>query len=99
MLHVIVLFFIKLDAEDTEVSLTSNYILQQIPFETYPKDFKFIVDGKSYPTSRIEADIISPIIRNLHKNDKSINCFYINTHNRFPECNFSDFLQLLTFNL
>lgn len=97
MLHIIILSFLRLEAEDVEVSLASNYILQQIPFETYPKDFTFIVDGKNYPTSRMEADIISPIIRNLHKNDKDIDCFYINTNNRFPDCNFSDFLQLLTF--
>lgn len=83
-------------AKDIEISLSKN-VIQKIPFDSYPKDFTFIVDDCKYYTSRIEADILSPIIRDFHfsnYNQKSIN---IDTHNLFPDCNFSDFLSLLTF--
>ena len=53
--------------------------LKDIPFNKYPKDFTFIVDGKRYQTPRIVADILSPKIRKLHCVDEFINEFYINT--------------------
>ncbi|KAK8871588.1 hypothetical protein M9Y10_007322 [Tritrichomonas musculus] len=55
--------------------------LKDIPFNRYPKDFTFIVDGRRYQTPRIVADILSPKIRKLHCVDESINEFYINTKN------------------
>lgn len=55
--------------------------LKDIPFNKYPKDFTFVVDGKRYQAPRIVADILSQKIRKLHCVDESINEFYINTKN------------------
>lgn len=82
---------------DIKILLNKSNVLQQIPFEKYKKDFKFIVDGKKYEISRFEADIISPTIRKLHFIDESIDEFCINTNEQFPNCEFSDFLSLLSF--
>lgn len=56
--------------------------LKEIPFDKYEKDFTFIVDGRSYHTSRFLADLLSPIIRKYHETDESLNKFYINTHKK-----------------
>ena len=57
----------------------SNDIFKDIPFHKYENNFTFIVDGKRYETNRIVADILSPIIRNSHYQDESLNEFIINT--------------------
>lgn len=75
----------------------STKALQQVPLDKYKKDFTFIVDGHEYRTSRFEADLISPIIRNRHFTDESNDQFIINTKGTFPSCKFTDFLSLLTF--
>lgn len=74
--------------------------LREIPFTKYAHDFTFIVDGKKFQTSRIVADLLSPIIRKLHFIDESINEFYIHTeynNANFSENCFSDFLDLCSF--
>lgn len=80
----------------TKISLNLSAI-SKIPFEKYADKFSLFVDGREYCISRLEADIISPMIRTMHFTDDSIKSFSINTNNKFPECNFSDFLSLLTF--
>lgn len=82
-------------SESIEIGL-NNVPIPKIPFEKYKKDFTFIVDGQKYPVSRIEADLISPLIRNFHYTDESIETFEINTYNQFQRCRFSDFLSLLS---
>ena len=79
-----------------EICLDIN-VIKQIPFQKYKKDFTFIVDGTTFYTSRFEADLLSPLIRDLHFSNENLNSFSINTNNQFPNCNFSDFLSLLTF--
>lgn len=61
------------------VSLLSNN-LKDIPFHKYEKNFTFVVNGKRYETNRVVADILSPIIRNYHYQDESIDEFEINTN-------------------
>lgn len=77
--------------------LLNPSVISQIPFGMYADRFSLIVDGREYCISRFEADLISPIIRNMHLTDGSIKSFSINTNNKFPNCNFSDFLSLLSF--
>ena len=71
-----------------------------IPFNEYEKNFRFIVNGKSYETNRYIADLISPIIRKYHHSDKTIDEFTINTESDIQlmheDC-FKDFLNLATF--
>lgn len=69
--------------------------IKKIPFEKYEKDFVFIVNGKRYETSRFEADLISPIIRNYHYNDEAISEFSIDLKISKEEENdyFLDFLN------
>lgn len=75
----------------------------------YENDFTFVVNKESYKTSRFVADIISPIIRQLHYSDQSINEYHINIQATvtMPNTNdtnetssseyFDEFLQLATF--
>lgn len=51
--------------------------IKSIPLEKFDKDFKFFVNGKCYETTRIIADILSPIINKYHYEDESINEFTI----------------------
>ena len=73
--------------------------LKELPFNQYEQDFTFIVNGQKYQTSRIIADLISPIIRQTHFTDSTIDKFYINTknHETAPDDYFPDFLKLATF--
>ena len=63
--------------------------------DQYQKDFTFIVNGKRYSTSRIIADLLSPIITNNHFNDSTNEEFIINTSN--DDDYFDDFLELAQF--
>lgn len=56
--------------------------INDIPIDLYEKDFTFIVDGEEIRTSRILADLLSPIIRQYHYIDNTINTFHITTHHR-----------------
>lgn len=64
--------------------MTNRFQLQlesilQVPIESYPKDFLFIVNGQEFQTSKFAADILSPIICNLHRTDQTFSEFTINT--------------------
>ncbi|KAK8883245.1 hypothetical protein M9Y10_045896 [Tritrichomonas musculus] len=66
----------------------------------YEPKFTFHVNGKSYSTSRIFVDVLSPFVRNLHHTDESINELNITTGRSTKESEedfFSDFLKLVTF--
>ncbi|KAK8892383.1 hypothetical protein M9Y10_029609 [Tritrichomonas musculus] len=82
---------------ESKVILLNTNVIRDIHFQHYKKDFTFIVDGKKYQLSRFEADLLSPTIRLLHAIDKTVDYFYIDTHNDFPNCKFTDFLSLLSF--
>ena len=79
----------------------SKSSLKDIPFDKYEQDFTFIVNGRRYVTSRIIADILSPIIRKNHDIDPSNNEFTINTsdtqNKQEPGDSFSQFLDLVKF--
>lgn len=80
------------------VSFKNN--LKDIPFQKYEKNFTFIVNGKRYETNRVVADILSPIIRNYHYQDESIDEFEIKTNykNQSNEPDyFQDFLNLVNY--
>lgn len=68
--------------------------LSHVPLHKYDKNFTFNVNGKSYYTSRIVADLLSPKICKNHFNDITINDFTIDTH---QDGNFSYFLDLVNF--
>ena len=70
---------------------------KEVPFEKYPKDFTFIVNGKEYKTSRIIADFLSPIISQYHNTDATIDQFSISTLNSNPQIDFSRVLSLISF--
>lgn len=85
-----------------KISFTLNpKILLELPLQKYQKDFNFIVNGKKYPVPRLVADILSPIIRNLHYQDETIQEYYIDIKHQSQEDNlsngqdhFSNFLDL-----
>lgn len=75
-----------------------------IPFQKYVNDFVFIVNGKRFPTNRVIADALSPIVRNLHYVDGSTNEFNISTSKKYQPFskkmksnNFKEFLNLAYF--
>ena len=65
-----------------------------IPIETYEDDFLFIVNGEEFKTSRVIADLLSPVICKNHLIDKTANTFIINTQN---SGDFSQILKLINF--
>lgn len=80
--------------------------ISEIPFDKYNKNFTFIVNGKQFKTNRVVADILSPIVRNYHNVDESVNEFSIDTSKNSgfainsesnQEDYFEDFLKLATF--
>ena len=86
-------------------SLCFNNV-KHIPFEKYEKDFIFIVNNKQYKTSRIFADLLSPIISQYHYIDETIDSITIKYDNDNTEKGqfnsltndyFSDFLKLAEF--
>lgn len=83
----------------TEYSFSPENI-KSIPIDKYDKDFLFKVNGKTYKASRIVADLLSPIIRQYHYEDESINEFTINTNiNEGQTDIFNDFLQITNFEI
>ena len=69
--------------------------LFDIPFDTYEKNFTFMVNGEKIQTSRIISDLLSPVICKNHLNDPTSNTFVINTHEKGD---FSHILELVNFN-
>lgn len=67
-----------------------------IPFFKYANNFTFIVNKKRYQTNRAVADILSPIVRNFHYTDESIDEFSFDI-NEDTEL-FSEFLLLPSLN-
>lgn len=70
-----------MNLKDQEFAL-SLINFKRIPFDKYDTNFKFIVNGKRYVTSRIVADLLSPIIRKFHFQDSTTDEFIINTQQR-----------------
>ena len=83
-----------MENEDIDFSLSAES-LNDIPFHKYENNFTFIVNGKQYRTSRVVADLLSPIIREYHYIDETINEFCINTSDKND--NFEDFINLSNF--
>ena len=76
------------------IQLNSSCILN-VPLQIYDNDFSFIVNGNEFKTSRIIADILSPIISRIHSTDPSASNFIINTQRKGD---FSHILNLVQFN-
>lgn len=68
--------------------------LLQVPLDKYEKDFTFIVNGKSFKTSKFIADLLSSKISNIHSKDPTIDTFSFNTQ---AEGDFQRFLSLIDF--
>ena len=73
--------------------------LKNIPLHKYTSDFTFLVNGKEYKTNRFVADLLSPIIRQYHFTDETINefSFSINNKDNNEDDYFHDFLNLSRF--
>ena len=65
-----------------------------VPIETYPNDFTFIVNGQKFKTSRLVSDLLSPKISHIHANDPTYDTFTIDTSNHG---NFDNILKLVNF--
>ena len=50
-----------------------------VQLQNYGDDFFFIVNGEEFKTSRLIADLLSPVICNMHSTDPTINIFTIKT--------------------
>ena len=80
-------------SKQKQVHLDTSSILT-VPFQIYEPKFSFIVNGKEFKTSRLIADILSPVICRHHSNDPTLDTFTINTRN---DGNFSHILNLINF--
>lgn len=90
----------RMEINNFSLSFTN---VKQLPFEKYEKNFSFIVNNKVYETSRYIADILSPIIREYHYIDETIDKFsiQINSNEKGTDQSskegidyFADFLKL-----
>lgn len=82
---------------NSEFALSQKNI-HNLPFDKYQRDFTFIVNGKKYSTSRIVADLLSPIIAQNHFNDSSNEEFVIKIDPETKDDYFKEFLELTKFN-
>ena len=53
--------------------------IRRIEFDNFEKDFLFIVNGKIYQTNSFVANILSPNISNLFKQNLNVSYYQINT--------------------
>ena len=53
--------------------------IQRIEFDNFEKDFSFIVNGEIYQTNSFVANILSPNISNLFKQNLNVSYYQINT--------------------
>lgn len=81
----------------TQEFALSTDCIKNFPFDKYGEDFIFIVNGQKYKTSRIVADLLSPIIRNYHQVDSTITTFDITIPNHEEGNDFSKILSLASF--
>lgn len=84
--------------EINDFSLKTKCV-KKLPFDIYEKNFTFIVNGKKYQTNRVIADLISPLVCQMHYSDSSNDEFFINfvNNNEDEKDYFEDFLSLCTF--
>lgn len=78
------------DKEKIQLKTSS---ITRIPFDTYEK-FSFIVNGESFETTRIIAELLSIKICHIHQSDPTIDEFNISTSQKGD---FSQFLKLINF--
>lgn len=83
------------DEESVKYSISPE-LIKFIPFSKYENNFVFIVNNKKHYTNRFCADILSPIVRNFHYVDESINELSFDVDEEIDL--FSEFLQLFPFN-
>ncbi|KAK8892257.1 hypothetical protein M9Y10_029481 [Tritrichomonas musculus] len=83
----------NIKVKGSRLKLLTNTI-KQVPLDNYPKDFAFIINGQQFKTSKIIADLISPTISKIHRNDPTVSEFLINTK---EAGNFQNVLDLITF--
>ena len=76
-----------------KVQLKSSCIRNAL-FDTYDKDFTFLVNGEEFKTSKFVSDLISPKISGIHSSDPTIDSFTLNTEYRGD---FSKILNLVRF--
>lgn len=65
--------------ESNSVIKLSPNRMKEIPVDNYERNFTFYVNGESYPTCRLFADLLSPKICQLHFSDPTSNEYYITT--------------------
>lgn len=72
-----------MNKEEKEDSITLlEKSISNVPLQVYNKDFKFIVNGKDFLTTKIIADLISRKISNMHYNDPTVSEYHINTNEK-----------------
>ena len=88
--------------KDNKYTLSCENV-KNIPIDKYEQNFTFIVNGKRYQTSRVKADLLSPVVSGYHLIDESIEEMSITTKGgKEKETQteidyFSDFLKLTDF--
>ena len=45
--------------------------IEEVPLQSYNKEFTFIVNGEEFYTSKVESDLLSAKINKIHLNDSS----------------------------
>lgn len=75
--------------------------VKNIPFDKYGENFTFIVNGQRYKTSRVKADLLSPVVSRYHLIDESIDEMTLNTKGGKDDQTgidyFSDFFKINRF--
>lgn len=70
-----------MDNNNYEIRLLSKRI-EEIPLNDYELDFTFVVNNEEFQTTRIIADLLSPIICKAHKTDPTLNTYTITTKHK-----------------
>lgn len=76
-----------------QCKLSTKSILT-VPFQIFNEDFTFIVNDTEYKTSKLFADLLSPVISKMHVNDATFDTYEIKT---IEKGDFGYVLKLLNF--
>ena len=77
------------------IKLQANSV-KQVPLQNFEKDFTFMVNGVEFKTSRLQAELLSAKISEIHVVDPTIDRFTINTQ---YQGDFSTILNLIDFEI
>ncbi|OHT15300.1 hypothetical protein TRFO_14205 [Tritrichomonas foetus] len=72
----------------------SHESFKELDFNSYPRDFTFIVGDKTFPCNRLIADFISPNVRKMHRSDITLDHYIVQNQKEIKPAYFKNIISL-----